>query len=412
MKTTFLISSVLLLTVGASAQTEQTLLTFMGANGAQPLTGLIQDSKGNFYGAAYNGGANGTGLVYKLSHNAKGKWEQTILYDFGAQPGADGCDPQMPYLAIDKRGHLYATTPCGGAHSEGTVFELSPGKPFWKETILYSFTGGDDGAQPIGGVTFDSKGNLYGTATLGGGSQNCSEGCGVVFEMSPGKKKTWQFSVLHTFTGIPSGVSCGVYDGAGPYRTTPAVDPAGDIFGTTTNGGNSCDNAGSVWELSPVQGGGWNYSVIHAMNEGNGGDATPEAGGVLDSADNFYFTVANGNVYELVQAQGYAEQLIYYNENGNVGGAYDTVSFDKSGNLYWTTQSADGQDGYHGGAFELSPNGQGAWNFAVLNLFTDEEGTQPWAGVTTDASGNLYGTSSMLGGNGSSGKGTVWEITP
>src|SRR5579862_2834105 len=162
------------------AQTEQTVLTFTGSNGSGPMTGLIQDAKGHFYGAASNGGANGSGIVYKLTRNARGKWKQTILYQFGAQPGTDGAYPQMPWLAIDKHGALYGTTPSGGAHSRGIVFKLSPGTPYWKETILYSFTGGNDGAQPIGGVTLDAKGNVYGTTTAGGGSQNCGSGCGVV----------------------------------------------------------------------------------------------------------------------------------------------------------------------------------------------------------------------------------------
>jgi uncharacterized repeat protein (TIGR03803 family) len=411
MKKLILIMFFLLLAAVAWPQTEQTILTFTGTNGNGPMTGLIQDSKGNFYGATVNGGANGSGIVYKLTKSAKGKWKQTILYSFGPQPGTDGCDPQMPFLAMDKHGHLYGTTPCGGAHSNGTVFELTPSKLPWKETILYSFTGGDDGGSPIGGVIFDSKGNLYGTTNSGGASENCPAGCGVVFELIP-DKKTWNFSVVHTFTGIPSDVPCGVYDGASPYRMTPAIDDAGNIFGTTINGGESCDNAGTVWELSPIEDGGWNYSILHAMNEVES-DATPEAGGVLDSEDNFYFTNAYSNVYELVAAQGYSDQLLYYNPNGNIGGAYDTVSFDKSGNLYWTTQSAYVQDGDEGAVFELSPNGEGGWKQSTVYAFASggAAGVSPWGGVTIDSAGNLYGTCTQYGAS-DSDKGTVWEITP
>ncbi|MFZ3340280.1 MAG: choice-of-anchor tandem repeat GloVer-containing protein [Terriglobales bacterium] len=414
MKKSYVIALVFLLAAVASAQTEETALTFTGSNGSGPYTGLIQNAKGNFYGATINGGANGSGTVYKLTRNAKGKWKQTILYDFGPQPGSDGAYPQMPQLAIDKHGHLYGTTPNGGPNGHGMVFELSSGKPMWKETILYSFTGGSDGGGPIGGVTLDSNGNVYGTTNVGGGSQNCGGGCGVVFELSPGKKKTWNYSVLHAFTGYPPGGGCANYDGANPYRATLAIDTVGNVFGTTQLGGNGCNAAGTVWELSPEHGGGWDYSVLHVQGE-LVGDDYPDAGVALDSQDNLYFAVGGGSIFELVKGQGYQEEVIYQYPGPGDEDDYDTVSFDKAGNLYWTSQGGGGQ-GYHGTVEELSPDGQGGWTHTYLWAFSDNPpigGTQPIAGVMIDASGNLYGTCSTGGGTQYPYEnGTVWEITP
>jgi uncharacterized repeat protein (TIGR03803 family) len=411
-KKTCLVVSLLLVTVAAFAQTEQTLFTFDSTDGSGPYTGLIQDSKGNFYGATANGGI-GNGVVYKLAHSAKGKWKQTILYSFtGGTGDGDGSYPQMPWLAIDKDGHLYGTTPNGGAHGHGTVFLLESGKPYWKETILYSFTGGSDGSGPIGGVTLDSDGNVYGTTNTGGDTSLCLTGCGVVFELSPGKKHSWSYTVLHTFE--QQNVGCGIItDGANPYRTTLAFDSAGNIFGTTSQGGYGCGSWGTVWELSP-SGNDWNYSQVYVMGtSGITGDAYPDAGGVFDSEDNFYFAEGGGNVSELVKANSYGETLLYQGVSGQDGdGVYDTVSFDSAGNLYWTSQSGFEAEGDKGGVYELSPNGDGGWNYTVLNAFSPDEGTQPFAGVMIDAKGNVYGTCQTGGGSGDNGQGTVFEITP
>jgi uncharacterized repeat protein (TIGR03803 family) len=401
--------------LAAWAQTEQTLYSFIGGptDGGNPYTGPITDAKGNLYGATSNGGPGVGGIVYALIHNAQGKWKEKILYSFPAFSG-DGSGLQMQHLAIDKHGALYGVTVGGGANNDGIVFKLSPGTPQWKETILHTFTGADGaGYNNGGGLTFDAKGNLYGTTSVGG-DPACN--CGVVFQLHPLKNGTWSFKVLHTFTGFPPGAQCGsFYDGADPGNNTPAVDSAGNVYGTTSSGGNGCSNGGTVWELSPVQGGGWNYSILHYMN----GDADTGAysGGVLDSAGNFYYAELSGQIVELVKSQGYALQFLYQPQNcGNPQacpvGNYDTVSFDQAGNLYWASTSLNPLGNSLGALSELSPNGQGGWNLTILYAFPNdgqEGGVQPYAGVTVDASGNVYGT--CIGG-GTHSEGTVWEITP
>ena len=389
----------------ASAQTENTLLSFSGTNGSTPYTGLIEDAKGHLYGATGAGGTTGWGTVYELIHDRQGTWKQKVLYSFGPDGSSDGASPQMQYLAVDSHGALYGTTRYGGAGKNGTVFKLTRGKSQWTEQILYSFTGGPDGSQPMGTLTIDPKGNLYGTAQIGGDA-TCN--CGVVYELKRGKGGTYTQVVLHAFTGVPPNRQCGlIYDGYAPNYSSVARDSAGNLYGTTSQGG-TCDNSGTVWELSPAGGGSWNYSVLHAVVFGDP-DTNPNGGVVLDSQGNLYGMGGYSAIYELVKAQGYAHQIIYY-VNNEIDAGDDTVTFDQAGNLYWTTFGGGGT-GYTGSVEELSPDGQGGWNHSTLYAFAQGQapGTQLWAGVMLDASGNLYGTSST---GGSGGDGTAWEITP
>jgi len=89
---------------------------------------------------------------------------------------------------MDGAGSLYGTAFANGADRDGSVFKLTPSNGSWTYTSLHDFTGGGDGGNPIGGVTFDTNGNLYGTTAFGGmqGGENCySQGCGVVWEITP-----------------------------------------------------------------------------------------------------------------------------------------------------------------------------------------------------------------------------------
>lgn len=388
---------------GVSAQTENTLLDFTGTNGNAPNSGLIQDAKGNLYGATMNGGTGtGNGTVYRLTPRSRGGWKETVLYSFNASP--DGSDPEMPFLAMDGHGALYGTTPLGGAHGNGIVFKLVRGRPRWKEQILYAFGGGPDGGAPIGGVTIDAKGNLYGT-THSGGDANCN--CGVVYELIRGRRGAWTQSILHSFTGIPQGYQCHtIYDGSDPSRSAVALDSAGNLYGTTHDGGEACENGGTVWELAPLGGGNWSYSLLHVASDQIDGE---NAGVALDSQGNIYGAALEGNlIFELVKAQGYQSQILY--QPMDEEGYYDTVTLDSADNVYWTSQAGGGA-GYLGTVQELT---QGSWTHSTLYAFAlnGEAGTEPIAGVMVDPTGSLYGTSSMDGGSQGNGKGTVWEITP
>jgi uncharacterized repeat protein (TIGR03803 family) len=139
------------------------------AGGGSPYQGVIQDAAGNLYGAALTGGTFGYGIVYKLDKAGN----QTILYSF-----AGGTDGRFPFttLTLDAAGNLYGTTWFGGPFDQGTIFRVDP---TGTETVLYSFTGGSDGGQPITGLVLDKDGNVYGNTSIGG------SGYGTVFKLTP-----------------------------------------------------------------------------------------------------------------------------------------------------------------------------------------------------------------------------------
>ncbi|MGH9205494.1 MAG: choice-of-anchor tandem repeat GloVer-containing protein, partial [Acidimicrobiales bacterium] len=213
--------------------TETVLHAFtFSSEGYGPNGPLIADSSGNLYGTTYSDGASGNGVVFKLTPGGT----YTVLHTFTG--GSDGANPAGDLIA-DSSGNLYGTTRGGGASGSGcggfgcgTVFKLSPGGTL---TVLYSFTGGSDGEGPVGNLIADSKGNLYGTTLLGGGP-GCGQfglGCGVVFKLSPSGTET----VLHIFTGGS--------DGGAPFAGLIA-DSSGNLYGTTFQGGalTACNGVG------------------------------------------------------------------------------------------------------------------------------------------------------------------------
>ncbi len=170
-----------------SGWTLTTLYDFQGTtDGYSPGATLIFDQAGNLYGATVVGGANGGGTVFKLSPSG-GSWNFSLLYSLTGQVTQESYPGVYNALAMDLAGNLYGAAYYDGAHGNGAIFKLTPASGTWTYTSLHDFTGGPDGANPFGGVNFDSHGNLYGTTVLGGmtGGENCySEGCGVVWEIT------------------------------------------------------------------------------------------------------------------------------------------------------------------------------------------------------------------------------------
>jgi uncharacterized repeat protein (TIGR03803 family) len=169
------------LTNSGSGWTYTMLYGFQGSvNGTGPVGGVVFDQAGNLYGATATGGSGGGGTVYELSPSGGG-WNFSLLYSFTAS----GYNPgPLDSLTLDAAGNLYGTTYRGGAFGYGTVFKLTHNNGSWSYTDLHDFTSGADGANPIGAVTLDASGNLYGTASQGAGG-SCSDGCGVVWELTP-----------------------------------------------------------------------------------------------------------------------------------------------------------------------------------------------------------------------------------
>ena len=151
-----------------------------GPDGAYPQAGVILDSAGNLYGTTYNGGSANAGVVYKLDATR----HETVLYSFTG--GADGGYPYAG-VSLDSAGNLYGTTYNGGTAHAGVVYKLDA---TGHETVLYSFTGGADGANPYAGVIRDAAGNFYGTTFFGG-----AWGSGVIYKLDPAGHET----LLYTF---------------------------------------------------------------------------------------------------------------------------------------------------------------------------------------------------------------------
>ena len=245
---------------GSGVWKETVLFDFNGGvSGSVPTSGLAIDKKGNLYGTTLDGGAFGGGVVFRLAPPAvRGKaWKQTVLYSFCRLSNCT--DGQNPWagVVLDTKGNLYGTTYTGGVNADcgfavqtcGTVFKLAPPAHkggAWTETVLSSFTaGGSDGFYPWATPVFDSKGNLYGTAEMGGmGGAHCAFGCGVVFELTPPKTKggEWLQTVLHRFSGE-------VGHDEGIPETGLAVDGRDHLFGTAAYIQNT--GVGTVFEVVP-----------------------------------------------------------------------------------------------------------------------------------------------------------------
>ena len=234
------------------------LYSFTGGNdGADPDAGLVQGSDGNFYGTTYDGGTNGGyGTVFKISTNGA----LTSLYSFTG--GNDGADPNAG-LVQGSDGNFYGTTYSGGTNDSGTVFKISTNGAL---TSLYSFTDGNDGAYPYAGLVQGSDGNFYGT-TDGGGTNG---GYGTVFKISTNGALT----SLYSFTGGNDGA----YPEAGLVQGSD-----GNFYGTTMR--RYGYGHGTVFKISTNGA----LTSLYSFTGGNDG-ASPQAGLVQGSDGNFYGT--------------------------------------------------------------------------------------------------------------------------
>jgi hypothetical protein len=330
------------------------------AVGATPNGNLIADRAGNLYGTAQFGGAFNHGTVFELVKPVPPAtaWGAAVLFDF---PGGSGGGSPLGALTFDNAGNLYGMG--------GVVFRLSPpttaGNP-WTETVLHTFQGSpnDGDGSGISGVVFDAAGNLYG-ATMSGGTvipHNilCQLGCGVVYELSPTDQGEWTETVIHYFNGG---------QGARPAGT-PTFDAHGRLYGLTEAGGLHGD--GTAYRLLPptTQGGAWNFRVIYQFGSSLTDSVNPQS----------------------------------------------SLTVHGSGILYGAAQFG-GQNGV-GTVFALSPptTTGGAWTESILHDFASgTDGNQPTGNVIFDHAGNLYGATGRGGGNGSGcngGCGVVYELTP
>jgi uncharacterized repeat protein (TIGR03803 family) len=357
-----------------------------------PYAPLVRDAAGNLYGTTNQGGQADVGIVLKLSPSGK----ETVLHSF--MGGSDGANPYSGVLLAD--GNLYGTTYQGGASNGGVVYQISPAG---KETVLYSFTGGADGGNPYAGVIADSAGNLYGTTYNGG-----AFGYGAVYKLTP----TGQETVLYSFTG-------GV-DGGNPYAGV-IEDSSGNLYGTAVTGGSAPSPVyagGVVFKLSPAGQGTVLYSFnTQRQNNGHGpaGPGVPYAGVILDSAGNLFGAAADdgekdgGCVYE-ISATGTFSALYSFNINKGPAIPQGGLVRDSAGNLYGTTEwfKKDFNDiSALGAVYRLEPGGQLDVLYKYPGSGDDTYRGSMNAGVVLDSEGNLYGTT-PYGGM----QGMVYKVSP
>lgn len=348
-------------------------------NGSMPTAGLASAPDGNLYGTTEQGGANNYGTVYSVSTNGA----FSTLYSFTG--GSDGANPYAS-LALGRDGNLYGTTLNGGSSHYGTIFKITPGGAL---TPLHSFTGGNDGAIPYGALVQAANGNLYGTASAGGGN-----GYGAIFAIST----NGAFTALYEFTGGS--------DGAYPYAGLVAGSD-GYLYGTAVEGGANAAvgiNYGTIFAMTP----GGSLTPLYSFSGSDG--AFPYGALAQGSDGNLYGTTAgvapfNGGTLNYGTVFSVTPDGVFtlHSFAGGSDGAnpYAGLVQASDGNLYG---AATGNTTNSGSLFRITTSGA----LTPLAGFDGGDGANPYGTLVQAVDGNLYGTASS---GGASDGGTVFQYT-
>ena len=367
----------LLTNYSAQAQTLHVLYNFGGSSdGGDPYASLIRDAAGNLYSTfGYGGGASFSGGVFKVAPDGT----ETVLYSFTG--GADGAFP-ISALVRDGAGNLYGTTTQGGSAGAGVVFKVDSSGT---ETVLHNFTGGTDGVDPVGGLLRDKAGNLYGTTSQGGSSND-----GVIFKIGPHGKET----ILHTFTGSTT-------DGKYPTYTSLLMDAEDNLYGVTEEGGSA--DGGILYKLSKTG----KLTILHSFTGGTTDGCNVLGAPFMDAAGNFYGTTSSCGAHTLgtvwkVSKYG-KEKVLHSFAGGTSDGEYPLagVIVDAEGNVYGTTETGGASN--VGTVYKVSESGK----FTLLHSFDGTDGKYVYSGLVQNAKGTLFGTAQN---GGTIGYGTVWKI--
>ncbi|MFZ0284778.1 MAG: choice-of-anchor tandem repeat GloVer-containing protein [Terriglobales bacterium] len=354
--------------LAAPAQTFTRLQFFNGANGANPYVGLTQGRDGSLYGTTIDGGAYGSGNVFKITASGK----LTSLYDFCAQSNCpDGQYPDT-VLALGTDGNFYGTTQNGGTNGGyGTVFKITPGGAL---TTLHSFDEAD-GVAPYGGLVLAINGDFYGTTNVGG-----AFGGGNVFKITPG-------GTLTTLYSFCSQGGCA----DGQYPVGPLVQGSdGNIYGTTHAGGNnSCtpDGCGTVYQIT-LSG---NLTTLHSFDATDGD--YPYGGVAEGPKGTFYGTTGGGGANDAGTVFGMTASgklVTAHSFDVSDGATPYALMLGSDGNFYGTT-SAGGNNSNgknHGTIFEITPTGA----FSTLHSFGGNDGALVYGGLVQGTNGLFYGT--------------------
>jgi uncharacterized repeat protein (TIGR03803 family) len=334
------------------------LYQFQQPIGAYPQGRVVFGPDSSLYGISSAGGTgtgisgpggnpcpHGCGAVYKLQPQPTScktsicNWIATSLYSFTG--GADGYSPSFVDPVFDQAGNLYGTTEGGGPGTCGVVFQLTPGHGSWTESVLHGFDCGFDGFAPSSGITFDTAGNIYGTASAGGA------GGGTVYKLSR-SGSSWIETTLYAFQQD--------LDGSEPVAPV-LLEAAGTLYGATIGAGPH--NDGTVFKLQS-SGGNWIFSLVFGFDQGRiyGG---PNGNLLMDSRGNIYGTTwsggafANGSVFKLTPTGlggwTYTSLHDFTGEDGSL--VFGGPTMDANGNLYGTA-AMGGQFG-HGVVWKITP---------------------------------------------------------
>jgi uncharacterized repeat protein (TIGR03803 family) len=370
----FIVASAVL----SSAQTLTVLHYFQGADGQNP-GAVILDAAGNIYGETPAGGnisicGGGCGNIFRIAASSK---------EFSAVnfQGTNGNGINGP-LARNAKGDLFGTAYMGGVSNLGTIFEADTQA---RRILFFSF---GSGGEPVTGVVLDAEGNLYGTMTLGGAS-----GAGGIFELTPEGK----YSLLYSFSPPMDGY----------FPTSLTMGPSDRLYGTNGNGG--VFGGGTIFSLDKAG----KFTVLYSFTGGT--DGGYPLGPLLFGANGEAYGVA-GSSYPgeglIFQFDKGGTETVLYTFEGDGGFPNGGLVADPEGNLYGTTFGTGDFDG--GLVFELAAGR----DFEALYKFTNgSSGYAPGAGLARDSSGTLYGTT-IGGGEGDcydglfNGCGVVFKLVP
>jgi uncharacterized repeat protein (TIGR03803 family) len=369
------------------AITFTTLVSFNGTNGANPQCNLVQGSDGNFYGTAPNGGASSNGTLFKIS--ADGSFF-TNFYNFSG--GTNGAGP-VGALILGTNGNFYGTTFAGGTSNWGTIFQISTNGIFQQLGML----SGTNGANPIVALALAADGSLYGAAKYGGPYTNTTQGgngYGTIFRLA-------------TNGALSTPVLFNSTNGANPAALVPGKD--GNFYGTTAWGGSISAfklGFGTIFRLSPDG----TFTNLYIFSGGSDGGFS-YANLVQGNDGNFYGAAFNGGTYlggDVYRITPGGQFTNLYSFTGGSDGAwpYSALVQGSDGNFYGTTYKYG--DFTVGTIYQMTPNG----NVTPLISFTGTNGTtlgaNPQGSLVQGTDGNFYGTTY---GGGLYNKGTVFRLS-
>jgi uncharacterized repeat protein (TIGR03803 family) len=374
------------------AQTLQTLCSFNSTNGAYPYAALTLGNDGNFYGTTEQGGSSGYGTVFRMTSGGT----LTTLISFS---GTNGANPYAA-LTLDNDGNFYGTTfgttlVQGGSSGYGTRFNVTTnlGTVFRVTTngtltTLYSFLGGNDGANPYAGLTLGNDGNFYGT-TYGGGITNSTylRGMGTVFKVTTNGALTTLVAFNSTNGTYPEAALTLGNDG-NFYGTTSTYGGCNGVYGTvfqiTTNGALTTLVAFNYTD------GAYPAAALTLGNDGNFYGTTWCGGSSYYAWGTVFKVTTNGALTTLVECASDTEQY-----------PVAPLVLGNDGNFYGTAKQ--GGSGGVGTVFRMTTNG----TLTTLAAFNSTNGAYPYAGLTLGNDGNFYGTTES---GGSGGYGTVFRL--